>query len=153
MNRRGFLAALAVAPVMPLVAKAEGAPVAGAVHGREFVASARGAHWAKNLSAINANLGVIVPSNQGKLPDGAVAGEVIDAERLLISFSDQPCSSIEMYDGHAALTFDRDCSTKEELLAATGNPGHYVTCCAEGMARPFGTFNGRPAYRWGAIVG
>lgn len=39
MNRRGFLAALVAAPVMPLVAKAEGAPVAGVVHGQEFVAS------------------------------------------------------------------------------------------------------------------
>lgn len=51
MNRRGFLAALVAAPVVPLVAKAEGAPVAGAAHGQEFVASMGDAvPWADAMS-------------------------------------------------------------------------------------------------------
>src|SRR5690606_26753234 len=127
--------------------KAECAPASGVgmVRGQEFVIYAsRG--WLGPA-------GLYVSSDEvGSLPKRAVVGKVLDRERQLVSFSDEPCRSIEMYDGHAALTFDRDYATEEELLASSGKPGRYATCLARGLARPFGSFNGRPAYEWGAII-
>lgn len=147
MNRRGFLAALAAVPALPMAAKAERAPASavGMVRGQEFVIHAsRGWLGPAGLSVSSDKI--------GKLPKRAVVGKVLDRERLLIAYSDEPCDHIEMYDGHAPLGHDRDYSTKAELLAATGKPGFYATCLSEGLARPFGSFNGRPAYEWGAII-
>jgi len=75
---------------------------------------------------------------------------VIDAERLIVSFCDGPCSRIEMYDGHAPLGYDRDFDTVEELRQSTGRLA--ITRPPGSGVRPNGSINARPAYEWAALV-
>jgi len=153
MKRRGFLAAVAALPLMPFVGKRD----AVAASGMRMVGSAppyiEAFPVALRDTAVMADwAGAPYPIAFGKIPDGAVTGTVIDAERLIVSFCDGPCSRIEMYDGHAPLGYDRDFDTVEELRQSTGRLGYYSTCLAAGVCRPYGSINGKPAYEWAALV-
>ncbi len=155
MKRRGFIAALAALPFMPFAAKANATAGSMRMVGErvpELKLSAR------DLSAINANLGTVEAGDvarsriHGKLPATARASKMVNRHALILQVADGPVRSIKAYDGHAPLTFDRDYAKGEELRAATGKPGRYATCLAEGLWRPFGAFSGKSAFVWGAEV-
>lgn len=158
-DRRTVLMGLAALPALPIAAQASSVlpddsclKVINANMGK-ITASRITATAGRNVFyATEGGYGPYLLDNLGKLPDGAFLGEVIDPIHRIVRFSEMPLSSIEMYDGHAALSYERDCATIDELRAAQGRPGYYVTCLAEGVARPFSTFNGRPAYEWGALI-
>jgi len=159
MKRRGFLAAVAALPLMPFVGKRDAAAARGRyIHRGAYIVGERGPELEafstalRDAAATADWAGAPYPIAFGKIPDGAVTGTVIDAERLIVSFCDGPCSRIEMYDGHAPLGYDRDFDTVEELRQSTGRLGYYSTCLAAGVARPYGSINARPAYEWAALV-
>lgn len=81
-----------------------------------------------------------------------VPATVVNDFNLFLQFSAGPVASIVLYDGGVNLINDGDVPDLAALVAATGNPGHYRTCLALGIARPFGSFSGRPAYTWTADV-
>jgi hypothetical protein len=81
-----------------------------------------------------------------------VPATVVNEFNLFLQFSASAVSSIVLYDGGVPLINDGDVADLAALYAATGNPGHYRTCLAQGLAKPFGAFNGRPAYTWTADV-
>lgn len=160
MKRRGFLAALAALPLTPFAVKANAAPQIGNMR----IVGARIAELeVMNIRGINAGC---IPSSllddapvadwmgdgHGKLPATASASKMVNRHALILQAAHGPVRSIKAYDGHAPLTFDRDYATGEELRAATGKPGRYATCLAEGLWRPFGAFSGKPAFVWGAEV-
>ena len=163
MKRRGFLAAVAALPLMPFARQAAAAR-GGYIHRGTYIVGelspaleATGwkieAQTGGTLASVEADwAGAPYPIAFGKIPDGAVIGTVIDAERLIVSFSDGPCSRIEMFDGHAPLGYERDFDTVEELRQSTGRLGYYSTCLAAGVCRPYGSVNARPAYEWAALV-
>lgn len=82
----------------------------------------------------------------------SVPAIIVNDFDLFLQFSASAVSSIVLYDGGVPLIDDGDVADFAALKAASGNPGHYKTCLALGIARPFGTFNGRPAYTWTADV-
>lgn len=85
-------------------------------------------------------------------PNRNVRGVMVDPYNLVIQVHDGEVQSITAYDGGVALTNAGDVANLAALYAATGNPGQYVTCNALGLWRPFGSFNGRPAFVWTADV-
>lgn len=82
----------------------------------------------------------------------SVPAVVVNDFDMFLQFSASPVHSIALYDGGVPLINDGDEPDLTALRAATGNPGHYKTCLALGIAKPFGTFNGRPAFIWTADV-
>lgn len=82
----------------------------------------------------------------------SVSATVVNDFNMFLQFSASPLVSIVLYDGGVPLINDGDVPNIAALASATGNPGHYRTCLALGLARPFGTFNGRPAFTWTADV-
>lgn len=156
MNRRGFLAALAALPAV-----AVGAAKAMAKQEYNFSAAFGYAGKAtafvpgdeiRNVRIVDRAL--MLPVAQCKYPASyedklrsAVADDVVDVERRIFRASNGG-GHICAYDGCNALTFDRDYRTSAELIAATGQPGRYATCKAEGLWRPFGHLDGLPAFQW-----
>ena len=82
----------------------------------------------------------------------SVPATIVNDFNMFLQFSASQLHEIQLYDGGVPLINDGDVATLADLAAATGNPGHYKTCLAQGIARPFGTFNGRPAFTWTADV-
>jgi hypothetical protein len=82
----------------------------------------------------------------------SVPAIIANPYNLILQFHDGAVSAITLYDGGVALVNDGDVATLDALSAATGNPGHYKTCKALGLAKPFGSFNGRPSFTWTADV-
>lgn len=81
-----------------------------------------------------------------------VPAVVVNDFNIILQFSDSPLQSITLYDGGVPLINDGDVANLSALASATGNPGHYRTCLALGLAKPFGTFQGRPGFVWTADV-
>lgn len=82
----------------------------------------------------------------------SVPATIVNDYNMFLQFSASALASITLYDGGVPLINDGDVPTIAALASATGNPGHYRTCLAAGLARPFGTFNGRPAFTWTADI-
>jgi hypothetical protein len=82
----------------------------------------------------------------------SVPAILVNSYNLILQFHDSALQAITLYDGGVPLINDGDVATLDDLSAATGNPGHYVTCLALGLAKPFGAFNGRPAFTWTADI-
>jgi hypothetical protein len=82
----------------------------------------------------------------------SVPATIVNDFNMFLQFSASAVNSITLYDGGVPLINDGDVANLSALASATGNPGHYRTCLAQGIARPFGTFNGRPAFTWTADV-
>jgi hypothetical protein len=82
----------------------------------------------------------------------AVPGVLVDPFNLIIQVNDGPVSQIIARDGGIPLIFDADFPSLAALQSATGNPGHYATCRALGLWKPFGSFQGRPGFIWTADV-
>lgn len=82
----------------------------------------------------------------------SVPAIIVNPYNLILQFHDGAVSSITLYDGGIPLINDGDVATLAALASATGNPGHYQTCKALGLAKPFGSFNGRPCFTWTADV-
>lgn len=82
----------------------------------------------------------------------SVPAIIVNDHNMFLQFSASEVESIALHDGGVPLINDGDVPNLTALAAATGNPGHYRTCLALGIARPFGTFNGRPAFTWTADV-
>lgn len=82
----------------------------------------------------------------------SVPATIVNDFNMFLQFSASRLHSIQLYDGGIPLINDGDLATLADLATATGNPGHYKTCLAQGIARPFGTFNGRPGFTWTADV-
>lgn len=81
-----------------------------------------------------------------------VPGILVDAFHLIIQVNDGPVHHIDAKDGGIPLVFDADYPDLAALTAATGRPGHYATCLALGLWRPFGAFSKRPGFVWTADV-
>lgn len=147
MKRRGFLAAFAALPFVPFAPKgafAEGGRITSAM----FKVGSAGPEL--EISPGYPLSGGRFDDGHGKLPPEATESTMVNPHALVLRAAEGPVASIRAYDGHAALTLDRDYATGDELFAATGRPGRYATCLAEGLWRPFGSFNGKPAFAWGA---
>ena len=82
----------------------------------------------------------------------SVPATVVNAHNAMLQFSASPLAMIALMDGGAELVNDGDVANLAALAAATGNPGHYKTCLALGMAKPFGTVNGKPETIWTADI-
>lgn len=82
----------------------------------------------------------------------SVPATIVNDYNMFLQFSASALNAIVLYDGGVPLINDGDVASLAALASATGNPGHYRTCLAHGIARPFGTFNGRPAYTWTADI-
>lgn len=82
----------------------------------------------------------------------SVPAIIVNDFNMFLQFSASPLTSITLYDGGVPLINDGNVATIAQLAAATGNPGHYRTCLALGLARPFGTRSGRPEYIWTADI-
>lgn len=82
----------------------------------------------------------------------AVPGVLADPYNLIIQVNDGPVAQIIARDGGIPLTFSADYPNLIALQNATGNPGHYATCLALGLWKPFGSFQGRPGFVWTADV-
>lgn len=81
-----------------------------------------------------------------------VPGVLANPYDLIIQVHDGAVSAITAYDGGIALVNDGDVASISALRSATGNPGHYRTCLAQGCWRPFGSFSGRAGFVWTADV-
>ena len=154
MKRRGFLAVLAALPLMPFAtqrATATGGYYPGGMYadgseGPELVTLPAMQGGSAEIQVTCTGEALV----HGELPEGATPSELINPHELIFRVHDGPVASIKAYDGHVALTLDRDYATAEELLAATGKLGRYATCRAEGLWKKFGSFRGHPAFVWGA---
>lgn len=82
----------------------------------------------------------------------SVPATIVNDFNMFLQFSASALNSIALYDGGVPLINDGDVANLTQLASAAGNPGHYRTCLAQGIARPFGTFNGRPAFTWTADI-
>lgn len=94
--------------------------------------------------------GVLKPLLYGK--NLAVPGILVDPFNLIIQVNDGPVHEIVARDGGIPLILDADYPSLAALQSATGNPGHYATCKALGLWKPFGSFQGRPGFIWTADV-
>lgn len=82
----------------------------------------------------------------------SVPAVIVNPYNLILQFNDGPVSSIALMDGGIPLINDGDVSTLSALASSSGNGGHYKTCLALGLAKPFGAFNGNPGFIWTADV-
>lgn len=93
--------------------------------------------------------GQIVPVLFGR--NFSVPVTVVNPQNYIVQINDGAVTSIALYDGGIPLINDGDVADLATLASpsTTGNPGHYRTCLALGLAR---IFSGKPTYTWTADV-